>query len=52
MIEADLILHVRDISHAETDAQRADVEAVLGELGIDPAAADRHLSRCGTRSTG
>ncbi len=35
VIEADLILHVRDISHAETDAQARDVEAVLAELGID-----------------
>jgi len=35
VVEADLILHVRDISHPETQAQRADVENVLGELGID-----------------
>jgi GTPase len=35
VIEADLILHVRDIAHAETDAQRADVEGVLRELGVD-----------------
>ena len=34
MIEADLILHVRDISHPETEAQRHDVEAVLADLGI------------------
>jgi len=39
VIEADLILHVRDIAHAETDAQRADVEAVLRDLGIDTVAA-------------
>ncbi len=35
VIEADLVLHVRDISHAESDAQCADVEAVLRDLGID-----------------
>lgn len=35
VVEADLILHVRDISHPEAQAQRADVESVLGELGID-----------------
>ncbi len=35
VIEADLILHVRDISHPETQAQRADVEGVLRELGIE-----------------
>ena len=40
VIEADLILHVRDIAHGETAAQRADVEAVLKDLGRDPAAAE------------
>jgi GTPase len=43
VIEADLILHVRDIAHAETEAQAADVEGVLGDLGIDPHAADSRL---------
>jgi GTP-binding protein HflX len=32
---ADLILHVRDISHPDSDAQAADVEAVLASLGLD-----------------
>ncbi len=32
--EADLIVHVRDIHHPDTEAQRADVHAVLGELGL------------------
>jgi GTP-binding protein HflX len=31
---ADVIVHVRDISHADTEAQSADVEAILGELDI------------------
>ncbi|MBU2582065.1 MAG: GTPase HflX [Alphaproteobacteria bacterium] len=35
VVEADLILHVRDISHAETEAQRHDVENVLDGLDID-----------------
>jgi GTP-binding protein HflX len=35
VLEADLILHVRDIAHPETDAQRADVEAVLEGLGLE-----------------
>jgi GTP-binding protein HflX len=35
---ADLILHVRDIAHPDTDAQRADVLAVLGEIGVGPEA--------------
>ncbi|GAM99337.1 GTP-binding protein hflX [alpha proteobacterium U9-1i] len=30
--EADLLIHVRDIAHTESDAQRADVEAVLAQL--------------------
>lgn len=33
--EADLILHVRDASHPDTDQQRADVEAVLQGLVSD-----------------
>ena len=36
VIEADLILHVRDIAHEETAAQRTDVETVLRDLGIEP----------------
>ena len=31
---ADLILHVRDIAHPDTDAQKSDVEAVLASLGL------------------
>ncbi|MFO1158024.1 MAG: GTPase HflX [Reyranellaceae bacterium] len=34
VIEADLIVHVRDISHPDTERQRLDVEAVLHELGL------------------
>jgi GTP-binding protein HflX len=40
VVEADLVLHVRDISHAEREAQRADVERVLADLGIDVSAPD------------
>jgi GTP-binding protein HflX len=36
VIEADVILHVRDVSHEDTEAQSRDVASVLGELGIDP----------------
>jgi GTP-binding protein HflX len=39
VVEADLVLHVRDIAHPETEAQRRDVEAVLSGLGIDVASA-------------
>lgn len=35
VLAADVILHVRDISHSETEAQAHDVKLVLEELGID-----------------
>jgi GTPase len=38
VLEADLILHVRDISHPETAHQAENVHKVLKELGIDEAA--------------
>jgi len=41
VIEADVILHVRDLSHEDTGAQSHDVEKVLGELGIE--ATDRRI---------
>jgi GTP-binding protein HflX len=41
VIEADVILHIRDVSHTDSEAQLQDVEKVLGELGI--AATDRRL---------
>jgi GTP-binding protein HflX len=31
---ADLILHVRDIAHPDSEAQASDVESVLGSLGL------------------
>jgi GTP-binding protein HflX len=36
VIEADVILHVRDVSHEDTQAQLHDVENVLRSLGIEP----------------
>ena len=41
VIEADVILHVRDMSHEDSAAQLHDVEKVLDELGI--AATDKRL---------
>ncbi len=35
VLEADLILHVRDISHPDTEAQAEDVEKTLEDLGVD-----------------
>jgi len=36
VIEADVILHVRDVSHGDAEAQLHDVENILLQLGIDP----------------
>ena len=36
VIEADVILHLRDMSHPDAEAQAEDVASVLRELGIDP----------------
>jgi GTPase len=43
VMEADVILHVRDISHEDAEAQQHDVEAVLRQLGIDPGHGARIL---------
>ncbi|MBQ7413497.1 MAG: GTPase HflX [Alphaproteobacteria bacterium] len=34
VLEADIIVHVRDYSHPDTDAQKQDVESVLSGLGL------------------
>lgn len=36
VLAADIVLHVRDISHPETDAQAKDVAAILTDLGVGP----------------
>lgn len=36
VMEADIVLHVRDISHEDSEAQSEDVEKILGDLGIEP----------------
>ncbi|CAK0746450.1 GTPase HflX [Azospirillaceae bacterium] len=38
---ADIILHVRDVSHPDSEAQREDVYRVLREIHIDPDADPR-----------
>jgi len=35
VISADIIVHVRDIAHPDTDAQKADVLRVMSELGVE-----------------
>ena len=45
VIEADVILHVRDVSHEDAEAQLQDVENILRQLGIDPQQRRRTTSR-------
>lgn len=35
VVEADIIVHVRDIAHADTGPQKQDVENVLNSLGVE-----------------
>jgi GTP-binding protein HflX len=39
--EADLIIHVRDVHHPDSEAQRGDVHTVLGDLGLGDAVEHR-----------
>ena len=41
VLEADVILHVRDIAHDDAAAQSEDVVAILKDLGVDPDDGDR-----------
>ncbi len=45
VVEADVVVHVRDVAHPDTDAQRDDVLTVMGTLGIvsasSPAETDK-----------
>ncbi len=34
VVEADVIVHVRDVAHPDSEAQRQDVETVLSEIGL------------------
>lgn len=34
VVSADLLIHVRDVAHPDSAAQKADVEAVLAEVGV------------------
>ncbi len=45
VVSADLIVHVRDISHPDSDAQREDVEQVLKEIGVEGRRRDRGLEQ-------
>jgi GTP-binding protein HflX len=41
VVEADVILHVRDVSHVDSEAQLRDVQEVLKGLGIDEQRRER-----------
>jgi GTP-binding protein HflX len=43
VVAADLILHVRDVAHQESEAQARDVEKVLAGLGIEVGEAQSHI---------
>jgi len=43
VLAADLVLHVRDIAHPDSEAQATDVEAVLESLGLDEEGAPPRL---------
>ncbi len=40
VLEADIILHVRDVAHENSEFHKADVEAVLEELGFEGPGAE------------
>ncbi len=44
VIEADIILHVRDITHPETHLQKNEVEKILHDLGINTDETNRFLT--------
>ena len=43
VLDADLILHVRDISHVDSNAQAQDVREILAELGVKDSQSDSML---------
>ncbi|NIA67361.1 GTPase HflX [Pelagibius litoralis] len=53
VLEADLILHIRDAAHPDSRAQQADVQAVLADLGVSEGAEHLFevLNKCDLLST-
>lgn len=43
VLDADLILHIRDISHPETEVQNHDVQHILNDLGISNIARENMI---------
>jgi GTP-binding protein HflX len=46
VIAADVVVHVRDAAHDDTEAQARDVAGILHELGIDPEDRGRIVEVC------
>ena len=46
VMEADLVIHVRDISHPRSEAQKSDVLGVLAKLGMAPSKRDGMIEFC------
>lgn len=40
LLPKDVLVHVRDASHSQSSAQREDVLAVLGQIGLEPGLLD------------
>ncbi|SDG93015.1 GTPase HflX [Roseospirillum parvum] len=38
VLSADVVIHVRDVAHPDSAAQKADVDSVLGQMGLGPDA--------------
>jgi len=43
VISADVVVHLRDVSDPEHEAQKASVDQVLSDLGIDPQSGERPI---------
>ena len=43
VLDADLVIHVRDVSHRDTEQQKVDVLKIVSELGIDKSKIDNML---------
>jgi GTP-binding protein HflX len=43
VVEADVVIHVRDVAHPDSEAQRQDVEEVLSAIGLNEAVVSGEL---------
>ncbi len=52
VLAADVVIHVRDIAHPDSEAQKTDVEQVLAELGLEIGEAGAGAKGNGSRFRG